>query len=171
MTVNQGISATQHPWIWPRVDLVFCSSRWHINRGIIPLMLKLIFVHILLASTWVADTADKWPFPPTASPTKGSTNQKSLATSVCYFSAYDLGGFKHMGRLHLHLGCWGRDKSVHAHPVTDDPRQSFQSCQSIDWLSQEWRRPWLLSDLYFKLNILRLTCLSLSFTKFNCAVI
>lgn len=55
-------STTRHPSVWPWVDLMFCSSRRHINRGIIPLMLKLSFVHILLASTWVADTADKWVF-------------------------------------------------------------------------------------------------------------
>lgn len=67
-------SATQHPKVWPWADLVFCSSRRHINRGIIPLMLKLSFVHIMLALTWVADTADKWLFLPSTPPTSRSTN-------------------------------------------------------------------------------------------------
>lgn len=75
-------SATQHPKVWPWVDLLFCSSRRHINRGIIPLMLKLSFVHILLASTWVARSADKWLFQPPTPPTSRSTNQKSLSSNA-----------------------------------------------------------------------------------------
>lgn len=38
---------TQQPKVWRWADLVFGSSRRHIDRDIIPLMLKLSFVHIL----------------------------------------------------------------------------------------------------------------------------
>lgn len=71
--------------VWPWADLMFCSSSLHINRGIISLMLKLSFVHILLALTWVADTADKWLFLPATPPTSRSANQTS--------SSYDTGPF------------------------------------------------------------------------------
>lgn len=77
---------SQHPEVWPWIDLVFCSSRQHINRGIIPLMLKLSFVHILLASAWVADTADKWLFLPATPPTSITTNGVSRSRNTGPFN-------------------------------------------------------------------------------------
>ncbi len=122
-------SANTHPKVWPWADLMFCSSRRHINRGIIPLMLKLSFVQILLASTWVTDTADKWLFLPATPPTSRLTNWISPScnagpfnmTSVCT----TFGQVQTYMRAYLHLGQGGGAKSEHAQfTVTDEPYQS-----------------------------------------------
>lgn len=107
----------QHPKVWPWVDLVFCSSRRHINHGIIPLMLKLSFVHILLASTWVADTADKWLFLPATSPTGRSANRRSPSCNAGPFQ-YGFCAEKTFGRAptygtaYPHLGQGGGANST-----------------------------------------------------------
>lgn len=107
-------SEAQHPEVWPWADLLFCSSRRHINRGIISLTLKLGFVHILLASTWVADTADKWLFLPTSPSTRRSTNRISSSCNPgpfnMLFVSTTSGLLQTYGRAYLHQGERGWSK-------------------------------------------------------------